>query len=90
MPIESTDLFGDVVNNPSHYQARDGSGLECIDCIKAALDMDQFEGYLKGNVIKYIFRAGRKKDSAWATDLRKAQWYANRLCEHILDVGSDE
>ena len=34
---------------------------ECIDCIESAVsDLNGFEGFLAGNVIKYVFRFKRK------------------------------
>jgi hypothetical protein len=61
------------VNAPPHYTA---GGIETIDYIKAKLTPEEFIGYLKGNVIKYTSRAGRKDDIV--QDLEKAQWYMNR------------
>lgn len=63
----------DLVNNPPHYTA---GGIETIDYIKAKLTPEEFIGYLKGNVIKYTSRAGKKDDIV--QDLEKAQWYMNR------------
>lgn len=66
-------LKPDLVNNPPHYTA---GGIETIDYIKAKLTPEEFIGYLKGNVIKYTSRAGKKDDVV--QDLEKAQWYMNR------------
>jgi hypothetical protein len=63
----------DPVNNPAHYTA---GGIETIDYIQAKLTPEEFIGYLKGNVIKYTSRAGKKNDLI--EDLEKAQWYMNR------------
>ena len=41
----------------------------------------EFEGYLQGNVIKYISRY-RYKGTA-LEDLQKAQWYINRLIKEV-------
>ena len=57
---------------PSHYQGE----IECIEAIKASMSTQQFLGYLKGNVQKYLWRYDRKNG---VEDLRKAQWYLNRL-----------
>jgi hypothetical protein len=64
----------DPVNSPSHYT--DG-GIETIDYLKAKLTQDEFAGYLRGNILKYVSRAGKKDDVA--QDLKKAQWYLNKL-----------
>ena len=43
---------------------------------KNALSTEQFEGWLRGNVIKYLWRYPHKNK---LEDLRKAQFYLNRL-----------
>ena len=62
----------DVVNNPTHYQGE----VECIEAIKSSMSHEAFKGYLKGNIIKYIWRFERKNGHE---DLLKAQWYTNKL-----------
>ena len=37
-----------------------------------------FEGFLAGNVIKYVFRFKRKNGKE---DLQKAEWYLSKLME---------
>lgn len=59
--------------NPLHYRSGD---IECIEAIKAPMTQDEFLGYLRGNCIKYLWRYRQKNG---AEDLRKAQWYLNRL-----------
>jgi hypothetical protein len=66
----------DEVNNPAHYTS---GGIECIDAIKASMTEEQFKGFLKGNVIKYLWRYELKNNPV--QDLKKAQWYANRLIQ---------
>lgn len=75
----------DNVNNPPHYQG--GSGIECIDAIEAALGREGFIAFLRGQVIRYQWRLGRK-DSA-VQDAGKARWYAMKL-EEVLRVGKTE
>ena len=68
----------DVVNKPKHYNQ---SGVECIDAIEAATGTG-FESYLQGNIIKYLWRYKYKNG---VEDLKKAQWYLNKLIEVIDD-----
>ena len=63
----------DMVNHPPHYRSHDGSGIECIDAIKASMNHEMFLGYLKGNAMKYMWRAGEKADAV--EDLEKCGWY---------------
>lgn len=71
-------LDHDPVNSPAHYTS---GGIETIDYIKAKLTPEEFVGYLKGNVIKYTSRAGKKADLI--QDLEKAQWYMNRQIKEL-------
>lgn len=64
----------DPVNQPQHYNA---GGIECIEAILAATN-EQAEGYLQGNIMKYIWRYRYKNG---LEDLQKAQWYINKLIE---------
>lgn len=62
--------------NPEHY--KQGS-IQCIDAMQQVLSTEEFQGYLKGNVFKYIWR---EKNKNGIEDLRKARWYLDRLIEH--------
>lgn len=65
---------GDAVNRPAHYTK---GGIECIDAIEAAVgELGGVEGFLTGQVIKYIWRWKHKNGSQ---DLEKAKWYLERL-----------
>jgi len=65
----------DNVNNPAHYNHK---GIECINAIEASMEPSQFKGYLKGNIIKYLWRYEYKNGTE---DLNKARWYLNKLIE---------
>ena len=67
----------DNVEHPSHYCR---GGIECIDAIEASLGKDEFTGFLRGNIIKYVWRY---KDKNGLEDLKKAQWYLNKLIEVV-------
>ena len=68
----------DAVNKPPHYQGE----VEAIDCIKSSMSYEGFKGYLQGNILKYCIRFDRKNG---VEDLRKAEWYINRLIQHLED-----
>ena len=67
----------DEVNHPPHYLV---GGIEVIDYIKAKLTPEEFRGYLKGNVIKYISRADHKNGMI---DWGKADWYVDRYRKEV-------
>ena len=64
----------DMVNHPGHYCK---GGIECIDAIKASMTEEAFKGFLKGNVMKYVYRYESKEKPL--EDLQKAKWYLERL-----------
>lgn len=66
----------DLVNSPPHYRQGD---IECIDAIRAALTEDQYEGYLRGACMKYLWRYNLK---GGVESLRKANWHLDRLISH--------
>lgn len=68
----------DMVNNPPHYNK---AGIECIDAIAAATG-DGFEYALQANILKYVWRYRYKNG---VEDLKKAQWYLNKLIEEKTD-----
>ena len=69
----------DMVNHPSHYKAK--NGMEVIDVIEAfTANLKGYEAIYTGKVIKYICRW---KEKNGLEDLRKAQWYLNRLIKNI-------
>lgn len=72
----------DKVNSPPHY----GQGtIECIEYIEDFLTHDEYVGYLRGNVAKYLHRwkwKGKPDE-----DLAKAAWYLNRLQGTVKDEG---
>jgi Protein of unknwon function (DUF3310) len=60
--------MSDAVNHPSHYTDV-VPGIECID-------VTEHFSFLRGNAIKYLWRAGAKGDAV--QDLHKAAWYIAR------------
>lgn len=69
--------MSDEINSPSHYMLFPDQ--EAIDVIRAALSVEEFRGYLKGNVLKYRLRAGEKGPAEKC--IAKADWYRRALQE---------
>jgi hypothetical protein len=63
----------DVVNKPKHYNQ---GSVECLEAIEASMTKEQFVGYLKGNIQKYLWRFEHKNG---IEDLKKAEFYLSRL-----------
>lgn len=53
--------------------------------MEAWMTPEQFEGFLRGNAIKYLARAGKKGDAL--EDVKKAQHYLLKLIE-VMESGS--
>ena len=47
---------------------------------------DEYHGYLKGNVLKYVSRYKFKGEPL--EDLQKAHWYLNRLIKEVSNGAS--
>ena len=80
-PKEWTEVFDgtlaeDNVNHPPHYTKGD---IECIDGIKASMSNAEYLGYLKGAVMKYLWRYQYKNKPE--EDLKKCLWYLQRMIE---------
>lgn len=77
--VMSSNPVVDNVNHPQHYQS--STGLETIDVIEAFTeDLKGAEATNTGNVLKYMCRWKSKNG---LEDLKKAQWYLNRLIETV-------
>lgn len=66
----------DPVKNPNHYAV---GGLEVKDILKAKLTQEEYRGYCKGNIIKYLMRAEYKGNPV--QDYAKANQYSQWLIE---------
>lgn len=70
----------DMVNNPPHYNQ---AGIECIDAMQAMSEgasVSPHEAYCWQNAFKYLWRWPYKNG---VQDLRKAQWYLDRLIKQM-------
>lgn len=69
-------------SHPSYYCFGD---IECIDAIEASMSPEEFRGFLKGSVEKYVWRYLQKHDDPeeQLRDLKKARDYLDRLIERM-------
>lgn len=74
----------DQINHPKHYTT---GKVECIEAIKSSMTALEFEGYLKGNCIKYLWRY---KNKGGIESLHKCEWYLIRLIDELQEVGKIE
>lgn len=77
----------DNVEHPSHYTSHP-SGIECIEITRHYC-------FSIGNAIKYLWRAGLKKDASLSDkqkeieDLNKAIWYINDRIKQLQENWED-
>ena len=64
------------IDHPSHYN----KGIEAIEVIESH-DLN----FNRGNIIKYVLRAGHKMEADEIEDLRKANWYINREINRLMN-----
>ena len=75
----TNDEQNDNVNHPNHYNSY---SREVIDTLQGSMTPDEFKGYLKGNIMKYVTRYQFKNG---VEDLKKAKWYIEKLTEVVND-----
>jgi len=80
------DDFEDKINSPSHYNT---GSVETIDFIRDGMSQIEFQGYLKGNILKYVCRYRYKHKEDPIKDLMKARWYLEKLMD-TLEEKNDE
>lgn len=75
--VDEGNVTDNKVKNPksTHYEVL--PGVEAIDIIKQTLTHDEYIGFLKGNVLKYQLRLG-KKDNV-DKEIIKIKDYTNEL-----------
>jgi hypothetical protein len=66
----------ELVKAPQHYADRK---YQTILVIEDNLSLDEMKGYCKGNVLKYVARAGKKDNIV--QDLKKARTYLEWLIQ---------
>lgn len=55
------------------------TGLDCLDFMNEFFNPAEMKGFLKGNILKYLVRMGRKLDNPEIEDCHKMCDYAERL-----------
>lgn len=66
-------------NTAMHNKHYTDMPIEPIEVMAMLLTKEEFKGFLKGNIIKYTYRAGRKPGEDTQKDLDKAKVYSDWL-----------
>ena len=75
--VRIEDASNDMVKHPKHYNS---GKIEVIEIMEDQLAPEEYRGYIKGQVIKYITRERHKNG---LEDLKKANWYLTRLINYL-------
>lgn len=65
----------DIINKPNHYHK---GGIDVIEFAGMKFAPEELKGFCRINALKYITRYDQKNG---VQDLRKAQFYINKLIE---------
>lgn len=66
-----------VIDHPARYNG--DSVYECIKVMRAWSTPEEYRGFLKNTIIKYLCRLGKKDNNV--QELKKARWYLDKLIE---------
>lgn len=91
---EIKEYLDNTTANPSYYKL---GGIEPFDYMKSKMTPEEFQGYLKCNIIKYVSRMGHKinkhdDDDTYINnkllstydDACKIRKYADTLCKEVF------
>ncbi len=71
-----------LISKPSHYNF---FGEDTMPTLEKILGTEGYLGFLKGNALKYRFRAGKKKGNSIEQDIAKAVYYEDLYNNFTLE-----
>ena len=72
------------MGEPKYYSS---NGLSPLSAFRNGLmSKEEYIGFCKGNIIKYVVRAGKKEDNSFEEDISKAKDYLNHLEEAMKNM----
>lgn len=69
------------IGEPDYYKSNGLSPLQAFN--QGLISEEEYLGFLKGNIIKYVVRAGKKEDAV--KDIDKAIDYCHHLKRYYLE-----
>lgn len=67
----------DLINKPNHYHK---GGFDIYEIMQAKMTPEEYRGFCKGNVLKYLLREDQK---GGVNDIKKLRFNADRLIENM-------
>jgi len=81
MNIDEEPIKEDNMRKEEHYEL--WPGTEAWDIMKVTMTYEELIGFLKGNILKYQLRLGKKKGESIEKDLQKIETYKQILKESL-------
>lgn len=72
-----------LIDHPSHYGG--DTPYETIKVLEEWYGQDFVFNFCLGNVIKYLSRQGKKQSEHPLKDIKKAQWYLNKMVQIVQE-----
>ena len=88
---ECDDSFSQWIPKYTHdtenFEAHYGGTIQPLEFMQAQMSQEEFRGFLKGNIIKYVSRCGKKDDPVkeMTKVLRYAEWLKESYEGKIVD-----
>lgn len=70
----------DFINKPDHYHK---GGFDIYEIMQAKMSPEEYRGFCKGNVLKYLLREDLK---GGVEDIKKLRFNADRLIENMEGI----
>jgi hypothetical protein len=74
---------GEADNGYRDYYATDG--VQCSEALRAALGREGYISWLRGTILKYLWRLGAKPGIDPVEDVTKVDWYVQELKRVLAD-----
>jgi len=84
MSWEDYVIFQEDLNREKKHNHYSVGGIEVLDVIKAKMTHEEFIGFLKGNIIKYLLRMDHRGDKQG--DFKKMKSYISMLAEFVYEL----
>ena len=82
-PVEKIAPNKETLRKEGHYEL--WPDFEALDVMRATLSQEEYLGFLKGNILKYQLRLGKKEGEPVEKDLQKINTY-KQLIKQCLNL----
>ena len=85
--VSCTDCAHKHTQDTENFEAHYSGTIQPLEYMQAQMSQEEFRGFLKGNIIKYVSRCGKKDDPVkeMTKVLRYAEWLKESYEGKIVD-----